>query len=175
MRSQQPPPPPALLPPVQHPASEVRGPFVVCCRGVNSISPRISSAYLAVVPLGNTRIIAKLRSISSSAKSLTLLLPLHPMLTTIDENLGFDFMREQVVFAPIPTVIGYIRAGKLCALAVTSATRLEVLLNVPTVAEFMPGYEASTWSGIGAPKSTSSTMRSTQASPILNLWRSSQT
>jgi tripartite-type tricarboxylate transporter receptor subunit TctC len=97
------------------------------------------------------------------------------MLTTIDENLGFDFMREQVVFAPIPTVIGYIRAGKLCALAVTSATRLEVLLNVPTVAEFMPGYEASTWSGIGAPKSTSSTMRSTQASPILNLWRSSQT
>ena len=60
----------------------------------------------------------------------------------------------QVVFAPIPTVIGYIRAGKLRALAVTSATRLEVLPNVPTVAEFVPGYEASTWSGIGAPKNT---------------------
>jgi len=60
----------------------------------------------------------------------------------------------QVVFAPIPTVIGYIRAGKLRALAVTSATPLEVLPNVPTVAEFVPGYEASTWSGIGAPKST---------------------
>jgi hypothetical protein len=60
----------------------------------------------------------------------------------------------QVTLAPAPTVIGYIRAGKLRALAVTSATRLEVLPNVPTVAEFVPGYEASTWSGIGAPKNT---------------------
>jgi tripartite-type tricarboxylate transporter receptor subunit TctC len=60
----------------------------------------------------------------------------------------------QVVFAPVPTVIGYIRAGKLRALGVTSATRLEVLPNVPTVAEFVPGYEASTWSGIGAPRNT---------------------
>ena len=57
-----------------------------------------------------------------------------------------------MVFAPVPTVIGYIRAGKLRALAVTSATRVEVLPSVPTVAEFVPGYEASTWSGIGAPK-----------------------
>ena len=60
----------------------------------------------------------------------------------------------QVTFAPVPTVIGYIRAGKLRALAVTSAARLEVLPNVPTVAEFVPGYEASTWSGFGAPKNT---------------------
>jgi tripartite-type tricarboxylate transporter receptor subunit TctC len=60
----------------------------------------------------------------------------------------------QVVFAPIPTVIGFIRPGKLRALAVTSATRWEVLSDIPTVAEFVPGYEASTWFGIGAPEKT---------------------
>ena len=60
----------------------------------------------------------------------------------------------QVVFAPIPTVIGFIRPGKLRALAVTSATRWEVLSDIPTVAEFVPGYEASTWFGIGAPGKT---------------------
>ncbi len=62
--------------------------------------------------------------------------------------------RVQVVFAPIPTVIGYIRAGKLRALAVTGATRLDVLPDIPTVDELVPGYEASTWVGIGAPKQT---------------------
>ena len=60
----------------------------------------------------------------------------------------------QVVFAPIPTVIEYIRAGKLRALAVTSVTRLEALPDNPPVAEFLPGYEASTWFGLGAPKNT---------------------
>ena len=50
--------------------------------------------------------------------------------------------------------IEYIRAGKLRALAVTSATRSEVLPDVPTVAEFVPGFEASAWYGIGAPKNT---------------------
>jgi tripartite-type tricarboxylate transporter receptor subunit TctC len=60
----------------------------------------------------------------------------------------------QVVFAPVPTVIGYIRAGKLRALAVTTATRSAALPGVPTVAESVPGYEASTWVGIVAPKAT---------------------
>ena len=60
----------------------------------------------------------------------------------------------QVVFPPIPTVIGYIRADKLRALAVTSATRAEALPEIPTVAEFVPGYEATGWVGIGAPAST---------------------
>jgi tripartite-type tricarboxylate transporter receptor subunit TctC len=60
----------------------------------------------------------------------------------------------QVTFAPIPTVIGYIRAGRLRALAVTSTTRLQVLPNTPTLAEFVPGYEASTWFGLAAPKKT---------------------
>jgi tripartite-type tricarboxylate transporter receptor subunit TctC len=60
----------------------------------------------------------------------------------------------QMVFAPIPTVIGFVRPGKLRALAVTSATRWELLSDIPTVAEFVPGYEASTWFGIGAPEKT---------------------
>ena len=50
--------------------------------------------------------------------------------------------------------MGYVRAGKLRALAVTSATRLEVLPDVPTVAASVPGYEAATWWGISAPKNT---------------------
>jgi tripartite-type tricarboxylate transporter receptor subunit TctC len=60
----------------------------------------------------------------------------------------------QVAFSPVPTVIGYLRAGKLRALGVTTTTRVEVLPEVPPVAEFLPGYEASTWFGIGAPKKT---------------------
>jgi tripartite-type tricarboxylate transporter receptor subunit TctC len=60
----------------------------------------------------------------------------------------------QVAFSPVPTVIGYIRAGKLRALGVTSATRVDVLPDVPPVAQFVHGYEASTWFGIGAPKRT---------------------
>jgi tripartite-type tricarboxylate transporter receptor subunit TctC len=60
----------------------------------------------------------------------------------------------QVGFDTMPASIEYIRAGKLRALAVTTATRSEVLPDVPTVGEFVPGYEASTWYGIGAPKAT---------------------
>jgi len=60
----------------------------------------------------------------------------------------------QVVFDPIPTVIGYIRSGRLRALAVTGTTHLDVLPNVPTVAESVSGYEASTWFGLVAPKNT---------------------
>jgi tripartite-type tricarboxylate transporter receptor subunit TctC len=60
----------------------------------------------------------------------------------------------QLTFAPIATVIEYIKAGKLHALAVTSATRSDALPDVPTVGEFLPGYEANVWHGIGAPKGT---------------------
>jgi tripartite-type tricarboxylate transporter receptor subunit TctC len=60
----------------------------------------------------------------------------------------------QVMFGVIPSSIEYIRAGKLRALAVTTGTRLDVLPDVPTVAELVPGYEATTWNGIGAPKNT---------------------
>ncbi len=60
----------------------------------------------------------------------------------------------QVMFDNVPTSAEHIRAGKLRALAVTSATRSEVLPDLPTVADFVPGYEASAWYGIGAPKNT---------------------
>jgi tripartite-type tricarboxylate transporter receptor subunit TctC len=60
----------------------------------------------------------------------------------------------QVVFAPITHLIEYIRTGKLRPLAVTPATRSAALPEIPTVAEFVPGYEASGWYGIGAPKNT---------------------
>jgi tripartite-type tricarboxylate transporter receptor subunit TctC len=58
----------------------------------------------------------------------------------------------QLTFAPIATVIEHIKAGKLRALAVTGATRSAALPGVPAVAEFLPGYEANVWHGIGAPK-----------------------
>jgi tripartite-type tricarboxylate transporter receptor subunit TctC len=60
----------------------------------------------------------------------------------------------QVLFATSPGTIGYIRTGKLRALAVTTASRAEVLRDLPTVGDFVPGYEASQWYGIGAPKRT---------------------
>jgi tripartite-type tricarboxylate transporter receptor subunit TctC len=60
----------------------------------------------------------------------------------------------QVTFDSIPASIEHIRAGKLRALAVTAAMRSEVLPEVPTVGEFVPGYEASGWAGIGAPRGT---------------------
>jgi len=60
-----------------------------------------------------------------------------------------------VTFAVVPTAIEYIRAGKLRALAVTSATRQDALPNVPPMADFLPGYEAIGWWGIFAPHNTS--------------------
>jgi tripartite-type tricarboxylate transporter receptor subunit TctC len=60
----------------------------------------------------------------------------------------------QVVFAPIAHLIEHIRAGKLRALAVTTTTRSPALPDIPTVAEFVPGYEASGWYGIAAPRNT---------------------
>jgi len=60
----------------------------------------------------------------------------------------------QVTFDNMPSSIEHIRAGKLRALAVTTATRSEALPDVPVVADFVPGYEASAWFGLGAPKGT---------------------
>jgi len=60
----------------------------------------------------------------------------------------------QVLFATMSSSIGYVRDGRLRALAITTATRSSALPDIPTVAEFVPGYEASFWSGIGAPKDT---------------------
>ena len=60
----------------------------------------------------------------------------------------------QVTFNPLPSSLEFIRAGQLRALAVTAAKRQELLPNIPTVGEFVPGYEATAWFGIGAPKNT---------------------
>src|SRR5215813_7503623 len=60
----------------------------------------------------------------------------------------------QLYFASTPASIEYIKAGRLRGLALTSATRSEALPDIPTVDEFVPGYEASYWAGIGAPKGT---------------------
>jgi tripartite-type tricarboxylate transporter receptor subunit TctC len=60
----------------------------------------------------------------------------------------------QVYFGPLLSSIAYIRAGSLRALAVTTTTRSQVLPDVPVLSETLPGYEASAWFGIGAPKNT---------------------
>ena len=60
----------------------------------------------------------------------------------------------QVSFATLPSAIEFVRAGQLRALAVTGPVRSQILPDVPTVAEFVPGYEADAWNGIGAPAST---------------------
>jgi len=60
----------------------------------------------------------------------------------------------QVMFDLMPSSIGYIRAGRLRALAVTTATRSAALPDLPTVGDFVPGYAADTWNGIGAPAGT---------------------
>ena len=60
----------------------------------------------------------------------------------------------QIMFGVVPASLGYIKSGRLQALAVTTATRQQVLPDVPTMAEFLPGFEAMGWYGIAAPKHT---------------------
>jgi tripartite-type tricarboxylate transporter receptor subunit TctC len=60
----------------------------------------------------------------------------------------------QVMFDNVPSSIEYVRTGKLRALAVTTARRSEVLPDIPTVGDFVPGYESSAWYGVGAPRNT---------------------
>lgn len=62
--------------------------------------------------------------------------------------------RVDMMFDPMPSSIGYIRSGKLLPLATTSPTRSEALANIPAMSEFVPGYEAGSWFGIGAPRGT---------------------
>jgi tripartite-type tricarboxylate transporter receptor subunit TctC len=60
----------------------------------------------------------------------------------------------QLAFLPIPLIIGFIRSGKVRALAVTSATPTDALPGIPTIAQTVPGYQADIWHGIAAPKGT---------------------
>jgi tripartite-type tricarboxylate transporter receptor subunit TctC len=59
-----------------------------------------------------------------------------------------------VMFATMPSSIEYVRAGKLHALAVTTAMRSDAFPEIPTIGDFVPGYESSAWLGLGAPKNT---------------------
>ena len=60
----------------------------------------------------------------------------------------------QVVFATAGSAVQYVKAGTLRALAVSSGARMSVLPDVPSIAEFLPGYEATSWTGVGAPRDT---------------------
>jgi tripartite-type tricarboxylate transporter receptor subunit TctC len=60
----------------------------------------------------------------------------------------------QLMFSPLPPSLDYVRSGRLRALAVTTAARSQTLPDVPVIADVVPGYEASAWYGIGAPRST---------------------
>src|SRR5262245_57131988 len=62
--------------------------------------------------------------------------------------------RVQMMFATMPSSIEYVRADKIRPLAVTTATRLALLPDIPTVSETVPGFEARSWYGIGVPKNT---------------------
>jgi tripartite-type tricarboxylate transporter receptor subunit TctC len=79
------------------------------------------------------------------------LVPVHYRTSYVPDMLAGQV---QVVFSPIPTTIEQVRAGKLRALAVTSGIPSPALPDVPTVGDFVPGYEASVWNGVVAPKST---------------------
>jgi tripartite-type tricarboxylate transporter receptor subunit TctC len=60
----------------------------------------------------------------------------------------------QVMFPPLPASLAYIQAGTLRALAVSTGSRVQALPDTPALAEFVPGYEVTTWQGLGAPKNT---------------------
>jgi tripartite-type tricarboxylate transporter receptor subunit TctC len=62
--------------------------------------------------------------------------------------------QTQMMFGPIPQSIGYLRAGKLRALGVTTAKRLDALPDVPPIGDFLPGYDAVGWYGLAAPRNT---------------------
>ena len=81
----------------------------------------------------------------------TLLVPYRGVAPALTDLLGGQV---QVTFTSMPSVIEYLRAGRLRALAVTTATRSETPPSIPTMGEFLPGFEASQWYGVGAPKNT---------------------
>jgi tripartite-type tricarboxylate transporter receptor subunit TctC len=81
----------------------------------------------------------------------TLLVPYRGVAPALTDLLGGQV---QVTFTSMPSVIEYLRAGRLRALAVTTATRSDALPDIPTMDSFLPGYEGGIWYGLGAPKAT---------------------
>ena len=82
---------------------------------------------------------------------INMVLPYRGVALALTDLIG---AQVQVIFSSMPSSIAYVRAGQLRALAVTTTTRSQVLPEVPTVGEFLPGYEATTWYGVGVPKKT---------------------
>jgi tripartite-type tricarboxylate transporter receptor subunit TctC len=81
----------------------------------------------------------------------------HRQAVTLDKNiLRIDLFggQVQVMFEGMPSLIEYIKTGKLRPLAVTTTTRSEALPDIPTVGDFVPGFESSQWFGVGAPRNT---------------------
>jgi tripartite-type tricarboxylate transporter receptor subunit TctC len=107
---------------------------------------------------------------SGNGTSVHLAAELFKMMTKVDlQNVtyrgmgGGGFMdlmtgRVHVTFNNLPATIGYVRGGKLRALAVTTQERSEALPDVPPMSDFLPGFEASGWYGIGAPRNTPAEM-----------------
>jgi tripartite-type tricarboxylate transporter receptor subunit TctC len=89
-------------------------------------------------------------------------IPYRGAATAVTDLLGGQI---QVTFTDMATSIAYIKAGKVRALAVGTAMRSEALPDVPTVGDFVPGFEASQWIGLGAPKNTPSD-RPTRRLPV---------
>jgi tripartite-type tricarboxylate transporter receptor subunit TctC len=79
------------------------------------------------------------------------MMPVHYRASYVPDLLGGQV---QLAFSPIPTTVEQVRAGKLRALAVTGETRSQALPEVPTAGEFVPGYKATVWNGLVAPKNT---------------------
>jgi tripartite-type tricarboxylate transporter receptor subunit TctC len=79
--------------------------------------------------------------------------PYHGAAPAITDLLGGQV---QAMFEAVPSLVAHVQAGRLRALAVTTATRIDALPDIPPMADFLPGYEASYWAGIGVPKNTSS-------------------
>ncbi len=102
---------------------------------------------MGVAPGGSTHLYGELFKVMAGVDMVAVSYRNSPLTDLIGGQL-------QVMFDPIVSSIEHIRAGELRALAVTGAARLEVLPDIPTVGDFVPGYEATAWNGIGAPKNT---------------------
>ena len=122
------------------------------------LSERLGQTFVIENRPGGGGNIAAEAVVRSTADGYTLLLvgPPNAINATLYEKLNFNFLRD---IAPVAGIVRapsmeHIRTGKLRALAVTTAVRSPALPDVPTVSEFVPGYEASASFGVGAPRST---------------------